>query len=288
MSTIPSFFAVLLLASSSFASDDPDCRPSQRLRNMDVECVSCGIQSATGGQLVPSDRWIALIAYSTSRLYPNSTDFTDARQNLSQSDQQRFTLYRHMAEKIQAYGVCLDHDLDAAGVPVQRKAYPHLEAADMRGDWVGDVTGSRRGSGDEARTTLRRVFGMADERAMRDFFHIEGWATMSLEERRRTSAARVDRAAQGNSPVNRGDRRGEDLQRCMRHSQLLIRNHGHFRMDGEHRSTSIALCQGIARACGMPDSLFCSGGQPQPARGQTPPAGRSLFTAPAGGDPGNR
>lgn len=274
---------------NAFATDDTDCKPSRRLRSMEMECVTCGIQKATGGQLVPSDRWIALLAFSTARIYPHNVDFTGAKQTSSESDQRRNIMYRHIAEKVQTYGVCLDRDLDpATGAPLAGAAYPHLQAADMAGDWIGEVSGSYKASGSEIKSTLRRVFGVHSEDAMREFFYIEGWANMSLEQRRAIAQGRIERAARGHSPVNDGDSMGQQLQKCMKHANLLNRNHGHLRIDQpELRRNNVALCRGIAESCGLPDSLFCAGGlpaatdKPKSKGGGGAPA--SLFTAPAGG-----
>lgn len=294
MKTIVALFSMMLVSTSVFASDDVDCKPSRRLRNMEMECVSCGIQKATGGQLVPSDRWIALLALSTARMYPSSVDFTDRKQSPGQSDLHKQIMYRHMAEKIQTYGVCLDRDLNpSTGAPLSGPAYTNLEAADMGGDWIGEVTGSYQASGSEVKATLRRVFGVKDESAMRDFFYVDNWAHLSLDQRRAIAQARIDRAARGHSPVNGGDVMGDQLQKCMKHSSLLNRNHGHFRIDQKgFRDNNIAVCRGIAESCGLPDALFCAGGTPprpaaQPGAkggsggGAPPPA--SLFTAPTDG-----
>lgn len=241
------------------------CETSATLQAMDLECVSCALQKSTGRR--PSEKWLTLIALTSQQYYEGLNYGSTRVQSKGLEEDYKKDFYRHIAEKIQAYGFCLNNKATPDGVESDRVGYGGLKGfpPELRQDLTSLVRGRAIVDNSGQLTGFAKEFGFGGAEAMRAFLKIDGWKYMTASERESFFYNRGDR-------VVFSGKKGQELEDCLAQIRRF-KGSGRFGAQRAGTNQNRRMCGAIARECGIMDG-FCS-------RPEAPPMGHD-------GGPGGR
>lgn len=260
---------------TEYADDSSSsCETSATMEAMEVSCVSCAIQKTTG--LVPSEKWLTLVAL-TSQQYYSEQDFGSSRaQRKDLADQFKNNFYRHISEKIQAYGFCLNNKITPEGRPTDVVGYGGIKdmPPELRQDLASLVRGRTIVDNSSQLKEYAKEFGFGGAEEMRDLFKVEGWQ----HETSRKREAIFNRRTVG--MAMRGDKKGEALDGCIQQIKRLKDRFSYMQTGSQN---NIRLCRSIANECGLQGTTFCTQPEPREPRssgGGTGTKAPSIFDSP--------
>lgn len=265
--------AGLFTASAALAGyDEFDCRSNNMMELSGVACVSCGIQkyySDKGQEVVPSEKWLALLAVNTRAFRNTNPGSTD---DIVRSDIAKENLQKVIISQVQAYGFCKDYLGKNTARSVRSKYYPDMSSKDWE-FFNGFITNSRDRNQTELGKAAKEfgfqsnagLFGNGNKEAyenMRYMMDDVDYRSATLFEKRSAFKEKVNEALYGKKlvAVSGGDDQG--LRRCLEEVQAHLNN-------PPSDQESVKFCATMSNACDI-DTGFCSIGVPRVAKPAAP------------------
>lgn len=252
-------FALTALQAKAFDRGDEDCESSTEfLRRSGLACVACGIEKHTG--MKPSERWLGFLGLSAQE--HSNTDFA-GRGN---TDQKRRNFLKNVIQKVQAYGFCLENEIDVQGRLTDKTIFPSMKGK-QSSELYGAITGSLNSDGKRPRL-YRQFFGLPEDSTTQAIAASDHWTTLFPEERRALLSSRIDNLVGRSAPLFSSDSAETvGMKKCLRQIKTLQQKNKDFQLSGPNKKDGLELCSSMAKSCNVNHELC----EPKQNQGPTAP-----------------
>ncbi len=268
------FFSLINFAHADDEDLNTDCAGSTRfLQTSGLACVHCGIQKSTG--LNASDKWLALIGSLVTKNNPDA--------NYAKGGASREAFHRKTIEAVQAFGFCLANKLDNSGRVTAETGFGSLNknnknvrstffkknSIDESDVLLPLISGSMTSPRDQGEVSARwaitkDIYGFKRQQDM-DALIPRDIDDLYPSERRERLFNLLDKASAvsynenaSNDILDLSTAEGRAMNECLKQISSLQKNFSHFSIDGKYKKDNTAMCDSMAKSCGL-NSRFCDG-----------------------------